>query len=207
LDAEVIDAPFPWDATKELGSIRVGYDPTAFEEENPDRELQDASLDHLKQLGFDPQPVELPDLPVGDMLFVLEAEAAAAFDDLTRSGRDDLLVRQIEQAWPNVFRTARLIPAVEYIQANRARTLLMEQYERVFDGVDVYVHPTYGGNTLLSTNLTGHPSVIVPNGFRKDGTPSSITFTGNLFREHELLRVALAYQNRTGFHKRRPDLG
>jgi len=96
------------------------------------------------------------------------------------------------------------VPAVEYINANRARTLLMERMERVFDTVDAYVHPTYAGGTLLAANLTGHPSVIVPNGFREDGTPSSITFTGNLFREGELCRVAKAYQDATGFHRRRP---
>ena len=203
-DPCVIDAPLAWDARSDATRLRLGYDAEAFEQDNPDRKLQDAALAKLRSMGFALRPVKLPDLPAGDLLFILESEAAAAFDDLTRSGRDDLLVRQIANAWPNVFRAARLVPAVEYINANRARTLLMERMERVFDTVDAYVHPTYAGGTLLAANLTGHPSVIVPNGFREDGTPSSITFTGNLFREGELCRVAKAYQDATGFHRRRP---
>ncbi len=205
-DGAVIDAPFAWDAGRDPRTLRVGYDADAFEEKSDDREFDQGALRTLRSMGFALTPVKLPDLPVGDMLFILEAEAAAAFDDLTRSNRDDLLVRQVEQAWPNVFRAARLVPAVEYIQANRARTLLMEAYEKSLEPVDLYVHPTYGGNTLLIANLTGQPSVVVRNGFRADGTPASITFTGRLFGEAELLAVAKAYQDKTGFHRRRPPL-
>ena len=125
---------------------------------------------------------------------VLTAEAACAFDELTRSGRDDELVRQVEQAWPNVFRQGQLIPAVEYLRANRIRTLLMRDMADVLRDVDAYVAPSLGGNNLLLTNLTGHPAVVVPNGFRAgDGTPTSITFTGRPFGERELLSVAHAY--------------
>ncbi len=205
-DGSVIDAPFNWDATRDPKSVRLGYDAAAFEEESDDRSFDQAALRKLRAMGFDLRPVTLPELPVGDLLFILECEAAAAFDDLTRSDRDDLMVRQIEQAWPNVFRAARLVPAVEYIQANRARTLLMERYGRIFDTVDAYVHPTYGGSTLLTANLTGQPTVVVPNGFRADGTPASISFTGRLFGEAELLTVAKAYQDATGYQHRRPPL-
>ncbi len=205
-DAAAIDAPFPWDAARDPHSLRVGYDAKAFEEESPDKALEEGALRTLRTMGFTLKPVELPPLPVGDMLFILEAEAAAAFDELTRSGRDEQMTRQEEQAWPNVFRAARFIPAVEYIQANRARTLLMKAYEKVFDAVDVYVHPTYGGNTLLIANLTGQPTLVLPHGFREDGTPSSISFTGRLFGEADLLLLAMAFQNRTGFHLRRPPL-
>ena len=205
-DGSVIDAPFPWDARRDPRRVRLGYDAEAFAEESDDRAFDQAALETLREMGFDPVPVTLPDLPVADLLFILEAEAAAAFDELTRSGRDDLLVRQIEQAWPNVFRTSRLVPAVEYIQANRARTLLMERFEETMRDVDVYVHPTYGGKTLVATNLTGHPSIVLPNGFRDDGTPASITFTGRLFGEADLLLVAKAYQDETGFHRRHPAL-
>ena len=151
-------------------------------------------------------PIELPDLPVSALSFILSAEAGAAFDELTRDGRDDQLVRQIENAWPNVFRQARMIPAVEYIQANRVRTLVMREMDTLMRRVDAYVSPTFGGGNLLLTNLTGHPQVVLPNGFRADGTPTSITFTGRLFGEAEILAVAKAYQDATDFHLRHPEL-
>jgi Asp-tRNA(Asn)/Glu-tRNA(Gln) amidotransferase A subunit family amidase len=203
-DAAVIDAPFNWDATRDPRSLRVAFDAEAFEQESDDKAFDQKALETLRSMGFDLKPIKLPDLPVGDMLFILEAEAAAAFDELTRLDKDDLLVRQIEQAWPNVFRAARFIPAVDYIQANRVRTLLMQQFEDMMQEVDVYVHPTYGGRTLLATNLTGHPSIVLPNGFRDNGTPTSITFTGKLFGEADLLLVAKAYQDETGFHEKHP---
>ena len=117
------------------------------------------------------------------------------------------MVQQIEEAWPNEFRIARTIPAVEYIQANRIRTLVMREMGRIFDEVDVYMSPTFGGDNLLLTNLTGHPAVVVPNGFPSDGSPSSITFTGRLHGEAETLAVAMAYQEATGHHLRRPPVG
>jgi len=156
-------------------------------------------------MGVDLIPIELPTgIPVDAIRFVLSAEAAASFDELTRSHRDDLLVRQDRGAWPNSFRQSRMIPAVEYIQANRARTMLMGEMEAVMDGIDVFVTPSYGGSVLLTTNLTGHPAVIVPNGFRENGTPVSISFIGKLFGEGELLAAAKAYQDATDFHLRHP---
>jgi Asp-tRNA(Asn)/Glu-tRNA(Gln) amidotransferase A subunit family amidase len=149
--------------------------------------------------------MELPDLPVSALSFILSAEAGAAFDELTRSGRDDEMVRQIENAWPNSFRQSRTIPAVEYIQANRARTLVMREMERILDGLDCWVTPSFGGSNLLLTNLTGHPSVVVPNGFSSNGAPTSITFNGRLFGESQILALARAYQEVTGFHRRHPE--
>lgn len=163
-------------------------------------------IDVLWSIGAELIPIELPDFPVFDISFILSAEAAAAFDEITRSGDDDLLVRQIKQSWPNVFRQARLIPAVEYINANRARTLLMKQMEDLFKEIDVFVAPTFGGSSLLLTNLTGHPAVVVPNGFRENDTPTSITFTGNLYEDGIVLAVAGAYQDATNFHLRHPEL-
>ena len=151
-------------------------------------------------------PIDLPELPVRSLSFILSAEAAAAFDELTRSNRDDLLVRQGRGAWPNSFRQARLIPAVEYIQANRIRTMLMEEMAEKMKGIDVYIAPTSGGNNLLLTNLTGHPAVVVPNGFNEKGSPRSISFIGNLFEEAKTLRVAKAFQDVTDFHRKHPDL-
>jgi Asp-tRNA(Asn)/Glu-tRNA(Gln) amidotransferase A subunit family amidase len=163
-------------------------------------------LETLRSLGFDLTPIELPDLPVGAMRTILSVEAAAAFDELTRSGRDDLLKRQDRGAWPNSFRQSRMVPAVEYIQANRARTLALEAMAELMSQVDVYVVPSYGGSNLTLTNLTGHPCVVLPNGFREDGTPTSISFMGKLYGESETLAVAGAYQEATDFHLKHPVL-
>lgn len=203
-DECAVDAPFSWRSGRGIGTLRVGFDPDSFNAESPDARFDQAALRALRGMGITLHPVKLPDLPVGDMLLVLEAEAAAAFDDLTRSGRDDMLVRQVEQAWPNVFRAARFIPAVEYIQANRLRRVLMQRMEDALGDVDVYAHSTYGGASLLIANLTGHPAVAVPNGLRDDGTPASISFTGKLFGEAELLAVAEAFAAKTGHTERRP---
>ncbi|MFN7962319.1 MAG: amidase [Thermoanaerobaculia bacterium] len=212
LDRPVYGAPFRWPLAVEPGRLRLGYVRSLFEakpgeggEESHANDL--ATLRQLEAMGFTLVPIELPqDLPIGPLSVLLNAEAAAAFDDLTRSGRDDLLTRQEEQAWPNVFRLSRLIPAVEYLQANRVRTLLIARMAELMQRVDAYVAPSFGGENLLLTNLTGHPAVVLPNGFRKDGTPTSITFTGRLFEEDRLLAVAMAYQQATDFHLRHPDL-
>ena len=164
------------------------------------------TLETLGHLGFDPIPLELPELPLAPLLLTISVEAAAVFDELTRSGQDDQLVRQQRFAWPNIFRQARLVPAVEYLQAQRARTLWMQAMAELFEQVDVYVAPSLS-SSLTITNLTGHPSLTLPNGFREDGTPTSITFTGRLFGENALLAVAGAYQRATEFHERRPSLG
>jgi Asp-tRNA(Asn)/Glu-tRNA(Gln) amidotransferase A subunit family amidase len=137
---------------------------------------------------------------------ILVAEAAAAFDDLTRSGRDKLLTEQGKDDWPNTFRAARFIPAVEYVNGNRARMVAMQQVAEVFRNADVIVAPTFS-TQLLVTNLTGHPAVILPSGFREtDGTPVSLTFLGNLFGEASLLAVARAFEQATDFHKQHPKL-
>ena len=116
------------------------------------------------------------------------------------------MVRQIKNAWPNEFRTARFIPAVEYIRANRIRTQLIQDMGKLMRTIDVYVAPSFGGDNLLRTNLTGHPCVVLPNGFNSEGSPSSISFIGNLFDEGKLLAVAQAYQQATDWHRQYPDL-
>ena len=205
-DATVLSWPFEWDADLALTDLRIGYLKEAFEADSRDKENNQAVLEVFQKLGVDLIPVELPDMPVGAMRFVLSAEAAAAFDDLTRSDRDDLLVRQTAGSWPNSFRRARLIPAVEYIQANRARSLLMERMAELTRDIDVYLAPNRGSSNLLITNLTGHPTVVVPNGFNSRGSPTSISFVGALMGEAEVLRVAKAYQDATDFHRTHPDL-
>jgi len=202
---------FDWDGTKGLDGIRVGYYRAAFEEEPEEDDEREAlrlargALRALRGLGVEPVPVELPEeLPVRALRIILSAEAGAAFDQMTRSGEVDLLTRQDPGAWPNSFRRSRFIPAVEYIQANRHRTVLMNSVERALEGVDVFMTPSFGGGVLLTTNLTGHPTVVVPSGFRARGTPTSVSFVGGLWRDAEALRVAKAYQDATGHHQRRP---
>jgi len=156
-------------------------------------------------MGWELIPVELPtELPISSLRIILTSEAAAAFDDITRSGRDDQMVQQTRGAWPNSFRSARFIPAVEYIQANRVRSLLMEKMDQVMAAVDLFVTPTGGPGVLLATNLTGHPALVLPNGFNPDGTPVSLSFIGRLYGEAELLAAGEAYQAATDFHTRRP---
>jgi Asp-tRNA(Asn)/Glu-tRNA(Gln) amidotransferase A subunit family amidase len=221
-DHTVVDRPFDWPMRRDVRTLKVGYVADLFEEDRAEgiedekmkarvaewQAFDRATLKVLRDIGFDLVPVKLPDeYPIGPLSLILTAEASTAFDELTRSGRDDLLVRQVANAWPNVFRQGQLIPAVEYLRANRIRTLLIREVEELMSKVDVYVSPTFGGDNLLLTNLTGHPGVVLPNGFRGDGgTPTSITFTGKLYGESELLAVAHAYQQATDFHLRRPDL-
>ncbi len=210
-DTTVVDLPFNYDANVDVTKLRVGYLKTAFEEQREENEewrvFDLRSLDVLRSLGIELVEMELPDEPIDAMAFILSAEAGAAFDDLTRNNRDDLLVRQERNAWPNVFRHAHMIPAVEYIQANRLRTRVMEKMAEIMHDIDVYVAPSFVGSNLLLNNLTGHPCVVLPNGFKKTGSPTSISFVGNLFAEAETLAVAHAYQSATDFHLQRPQLG
>ncbi len=205
-DLSLVDLPFNWDPTFELKDIRVGYLKKAFERKYRNKKNDQAVLDILRSLGVELIPLDLSELSARFLSIILNAEAAAAFDELTRSGKDDLLVRQTRGAWPNIFRQARFIPAVEYIQANRIRTLVMQDMARKMKEIDVYIAPTFGGNNLGITNLTGHPAVIVPNGFDEKGSPTSITFNGNLYEEAKTLRVAKAFQEATGFHLKHPKL-
>ena len=224
-DDSVRDVAFHWDAALDIRKLRIGYlkedfekDPKAEDDEDDngkksrERRLEQqkidfAALDVLRnKLGLKLTPVKLPDFPYQHLLPILTAEAAAAFDDLTRSGRDKLLTAQKKGDWPNIFRAARFVPAVEYVNANRARTLGMRKMAELFQEVDVIVCPTSSSQQLIATNLTGHPACIVPDGFRQDGTPTSITFLGNLYREDQLCAVAKAYQDATEWHLRKPKL-
>ncbi len=206
IDQSVVDLPFNYNPDVDLSKLRIGYLKKLFERDYPNKVNDQATLQVLRDLGANLIAIDLPDVPVRPLSFILNAEAAAAFDELTRSGRDDLLVRQIKNAWPNVFRTSRFIPAVEYIQANRVRYLLIQEMAKMMSKVDVYVAPSFGGNNLLLTNLTGHPAVVVPNGFNDKGSPTSITFIGKLYDEATVLAVAKKYQDATDFHLKHPVL-
>jgi Asp-tRNA(Asn)/Glu-tRNA(Gln) amidotransferase A subunit family amidase len=188
--------------------LRFGYVPQAFEseEENEVNTMDRAALEQLRALGVHLEEFSLPELPVGDMLVILEVEAAAAFDELTRTNRDDELVRQIENAWPNVFRAAQLVPGVQYVQAQRARSVLMQEMESALGDLDGYVTPSFGGPSLAITNLTGHPCVVLPHGFREDGTPASFSFIGRNYHEGAIVALASMYQKATGHHLKRPGL-
>jgi len=205
-DPSVVDVPFEYRGRVDFDRVRVGFAKSLFEDESEGKAYDEAALRVLERLGAALVPIELPDYPVESLAFILSAEAAAAFDELTRSNRDDLMVRQVRDAWPNVFRASRFIPAVEYINANRVRYMLIQEMQKVMSTVDVYVAPSFGGDNLLLTNLTGHPCVVLPNGFDEAGCPVSITFVGRLFDEGTLLAVAKAYQDATGFHLKHPPL-
>lgn len=206
LDQTVIDLPFNYDASVDLGSLRIGYLKTDFDLDSGYMEQNQRALQTLRDLGANLIEIALPDLPVYPLAITLSAEAAAAFDELTRSNRDDLLVRQIKNAWPNVFRSSRFIPAVEYIQANRHRTRLINAMATMFEDIDLYVAPSFEGDNLLLTNLTGHPCVVLPNGFDEEGAPVSITFVGNLFDEATVAAVAWKFQQEAGYHLQHPPL-
>jgi Asp-tRNA(Asn)/Glu-tRNA(Gln) amidotransferase A subunit family amidase len=206
-DPDVVTRPFAYDAQLDIRKLRVGYVESAFAEERDDKPMDEDVLAALRGLGVSLRPVSLPDVPATDMISViLTAEAGAAFDAFSRGDLDDQLVRQTVDAWPNVFRQARLVPAVEYVMANRIRTLALRGMSALWREVDIVVSPTFGGATLALTNLTGHPEIVLPAGFREDGTPVSITLIGGLFDEARALALARAYQEATGFHRRTPPL-
>jgi Asp-tRNA(Asn)/Glu-tRNA(Gln) amidotransferase A subunit family amidase len=204
IDQTVVSYPFSYDARMNVKSLKVGYLKSSFEKDYAMKESDSLSLQKIKDLGFELIPIELPDLPVAAISFILSAEAATAFDDLTLSNKDDQLVRQIRNAWPNVFRASRFIPAVEYIQANRLRYQLIQEMHKVMQQVDVYIAPSFDMNLLL-TNLTGHPCVVLPNGFNKNNSPVSISFMGRLYQEGKLLAFADRYQRATDFHTQHPE--
>lgn len=218
-DTDAIAAGYRWDSSVPLSSLRVGYFKAAFDTPERDpadgervlhssKRFDDAALDVLRRLGANLVAVEVPDLPYDAMRIILTAEAAASFDELTRSNRDAELVQQGPGDWANTFRIARFIPAVDYINANRIRSRAIAAWDRLFNDVDVIVSPTFvsGLQQLVATNLTGHPAVILPNGFAENGTPVSLTFLGGLFDEARLLAAAHAYQAATAFHEARPPL-
>lgn len=203
MDHSVVDVPFQVPSQKELKGLRIGYVKSAFENEKT-TENDKKVLSRLRELGFNLIPIELPVFPTYALSFLLNVEAAAAFDELTRTNMDDKLVRQKKWAWPNIFRQARYVPAVEYIQANRARVLLNQKMVELFKNIDVYVIPSFWKDNLLRTNLTGHPCVVLPNGFNELGLPTSISFIGGLYKDGDAISVADAYQKSTRWHKKYP---
>ena len=217
-DITVGDAPFNWNPNTNISTLRIGYLKTEFDgpttppqneqqrtQAEQRRALYKTALEVLEKAGAKLTPIELPKFSPGSLRFILSAEAAAAFDDITRDGRVNQLSGQSPNDWPNTFRTSRFIPAVEYLRAQRARTLLMHEMEKLMSQWDVFVSPAPGSASLLVTNLTGHPAVVLPCGFVND-LPIAIMFTGGVYDEVSPLRVALAYERATKWHTMHPDL-
>jgi Asp-tRNA(Asn)/Glu-tRNA(Gln) amidotransferase A subunit family amidase len=205
-DLSTIAAPFKYDGSiKNLKGWKVGYLKASFDRKYPTHDNDSLTLAKLKELGAELVPVDVPNLPIQAITIVLDAEAGAAFQELVLNHKDEMLARQGRNAWPNIFRSAQFIPAVEYIQANRARTLLIQQWYEKLKGLDIYIAPSFSPNLAL-TNLTGNPCVVVPNGFNKRGLPTSITFMGQLFGEGKTLEAAKVYQDATAFNQKHPSL-
>src|SRR5215813_6477372 len=217
-DVTVGDAPFNWNPDTNISTLRIGYLKTEFDgpttpppneqqrtQAEQRRALYKTALEVLEKAGAKLTPIELPKFSAGTLRFILSAEAAAAFDDITRDGRVNELSGQAPFDWPNTFRTSRFIPAVEYLRAQRARTLLMHEMEKLMSQWDVFVSPAPGSASLLVTNLTGHPAVVLPCGFVND-LPIAIMFTGGVYDEVSPLRVALAFERATKWHTMHPNL-
>ena len=228
-DRDSIEAPFSCDLRAGIDGLRVGYLPAAFAD--PATTATDhATLDAVRALGLVPIPLELPDLPYGSLMSILYAEAAAAFEELTLDGRDDTLTWQGADAWPNLFRKARFISAVDHVQADRLRWQVMLALDRLFQTVDVLVGPFNAGPMLVASNFTGHPCLHMRTGFadlptRAPGSlgagkvrmpdavaggalhrvPQGISIWSGLFNEGAALRLGLALERQLGVVDLRPD--
>ena len=207
LDASAVNMPFNYTGTTNLKKLKIGYAKNYFDKDTSVNDLN--VLEIFRKMGVQLIPVNFPDSGVyyGNLVrTILFSECGAAFDDFSRSNQDDLMTKQNKSDWPNTFRTARFIPAVEYINANRHRYLLMKNVNQTFQQFDVIIVPTFFGNQLQITNLTGHPALCMPNGFNKFHLPTSITFLGKLYGEANLLMVGKAFQNATGFNEIHPEM-
>lgn len=199
-DDTVVSEPFAFPTAVDPRGWRIGVVEAAFAKQPQLR----GAVDELRSFGCELVPVELPSALVDDYWLILDAEAATSFDDLTRDGRIRQMVRDEDEAWPNVFRAARLIPAVDYLRANRVRRQLMLDLDAAMRDVDLLIHPSDEDATLTVENLAGHPAVALPWGSRPNGAPDSIALAGHLDREMDLLGFAMAWQSRTDHHKRHP---
>jgi Asp-tRNA(Asn)/Glu-tRNA(Gln) amidotransferase A subunit family amidase len=204
-DHSVANVPLSWDAGRDVKTLRVGYTQALFEAEKDSeiRAADSAALAEIRALGIESRPVALPESDIN--FFIEYVERGAGFDEFLRSGRDAGLVRTRHRA---ELRVAHMVPAVEYLQANRLRFQLMQEVARAMSEVDVLVttRPTLDPKTSVNpiTSLTGHPAVAVPHGFTAKGTPTGMVLVGRLYREGEMLLLAKAYQERTRFYLRTP---
>lgn len=202
------DHAFKYMPRRDMRTLRIAFAENYFRR-LPDDAPEWTVLESFRKEGISIIPVNFPDSLVyrADIInIILSAESAAAFDDLTRSNRDDLIERQDKNFWPNLFRAARYIPAVEYINANRQRYALLKTVHSFMNDYDVVIVPTYAGNQSAITNLTGNPAITLPIGLKKNGLPNSITFIGKLYDEASIVEAAKWFQERTGFDELHPPL-
>jgi Asp-tRNA(Asn)/Glu-tRNA(Gln) amidotransferase A subunit family amidase len=208
LDQCAVNMPFNYTGKTDFSKLKIAYAKNYFDKgDTLGNEMK--VLDVYRKSGADLIPVDFPDSGIYNFDIVgiiIGAECAAQFDELTRSDMDDMLTRQGKGAWPNQFRTSRFIPAVEYINAYRHRYILMQKVNEVIKNYDAFICPTYAGNQLSITNLTGNPAVIFPTGINKNNLPTSITLIGKLYDEATLLAIAKAYQDATDFNKQHPEM-
>lgn len=201
IDPDAVDRPYVLSGPTDVTDWRVGIHASAYEKQADYKR----TCHELEALGVELVEIELPDYPVWEMMLILMAEAACSMDELTRDGRDAELVQQGDDAWPNLFRAARLIPAVEYIRASRMRTSLCRAMDEVMADIDLYVHPPSYGLSLGITNLTGHPCVIAPSGPAQEGRqPSTMCFTGQLYGEAKLMALVQSWQASTDYDALHP---
>jgi len=231
-DPGSVDLPFNFDATRSIRGLRVGYDPAWLDEEGADP-LDAAVVETVGRMGMELTEITLPSLPYEALWSILHVEAAAAFEELTLSGRDRLLVRQDKDAWPNLFRRARLISAVDFVQAQRFRKLVMQVMATIYDDVHAIIGPSFAGPMQLVTNFTGHPSLTLRTGFVERATraginaigaigamgrpgdpgagerhsvPHGITLWGRLYDEGTILNIGMALEAELGVWDRRPPV-
>ena len=208
-DAASVTQPFNYTGLADFKKLKIGYAKNYFDKIDTSRNDWKA-LEAFRKMGAQLIPMNFPDSGVYNfniMDVVISAECAAAFDEMTRTNQDDELTAQGKNDWPNQFRSARFIPAVDYINANRHRYALMQAVTAEMSKYDVVLCPTFGsGNQSAITNLTGHPAVCIPTGFdARWRTPTSITLLGNLYSEATILAVAKAFQQATDWDDLHPD--
>lgn len=211
LDQSAVNKPFNYQPRADLKKMRVAYAKNYYDRITDTSRSEWKVLEAYKQMGVELVPINFPDSAqyhYAIMDIVIGAECAAAFDDFTRTNLDDEMTRQGKGDWPNSFRTSRFVPAVEYINANRHRYLLMQQVNEAMKDIDVLICPTRGsGNQGAITNLTGHPVVCVPTGFdKRNNLPTSITLIGKLYDEAAILAAAKAYQDATQWDEMHPAM-
>ena len=207
-DLSAVNRTFNLSKISGVKNIKIGYAKNHFERLDSTSSQEWGVIRALREQGVEVQPMILPDTDIYkfDLIgMVIGAEAAAAFDEFTRIGLDDQMTRQTRFDWPNYFRTSRMIPAVEYVNANRHRSIMMQKMNEAMEPWDVIITPSFGNRQLAITNLTGHPALCMPIGLNKLGLPVSITFLSNLFREEELLQAGAYFQSITNHEDKHPE--
>jgi Asp-tRNA(Asn)/Glu-tRNA(Gln) amidotransferase A subunit family amidase len=221
-DPGSIPTQFGYDGKMDISEIRVGYDPQFFTDIDS-HVMNKVALESAQAVGVQLKEISLPQADRRGLQIQLQVEAAAAFEELTKSNRDDELRWQADRAWPNSWRQARLIPATDYIQADRLRRLFMQEMHQVFQEVDIIIGDNFGGGMLQITNFTGHPQLTLRCGFQEraikpafeetgvaeDETaifPHSIGLWGPLFGEGKLLAVGRALEERLDVKSKRPPM-